>query len=562
MWVTTTHLEQRHGPPRTRYYDDHGCLGTPECERPEWNGVGRESREWPFLAGPLAGVSYAGGVTNWIGSGCSRIAKIVLMVNDTGPITFPTGRSSVMSLRLLGAWMLAGALTGAQETSVVIDPSGDGLGHTFDKGRGVAVTTTGVVFAIDEDGDVFRRNLDGTVDRVMDTSGDGQGNPLILPIAIAVDEDECVYVAGITSDNVFRILPNGTIAEVIDSTGDGSNLLDGPRDIAVDNSGNLYVVAGSSANVFRVAPDGTISLVLDGISPSPRSVDVDVLDNLYVASAGPGGILRIPLDGTAHETVNPYFDFDPLEIVAGPYGDIFVLDGGGEVAVVRPSGRIETVISLFGDGMSPFCGTGIAVDSVGNLFATGSDCSIFGAQPVVLRMRRNATFIRPIDSSGDGTTPLPSACYPGVGPTGTLFVTGNSATEAWIFRVIPSCVSPASSALRYGTGINPIGFVETAPASPGGFWETSVDMDLLGADLSIVAPARDALAAGVVLPFGELLIRRPFFLDVAAGHHSIAIPDGCSLVGMSLTSQAFTVRLSPASHVLHNAIDFTIGTYY
>ena len=74
-----------------------------------------------------------------------------------------------------------------------------------------------------------------------------------MPTDIAVDTEGNVYVSGIGSDNAFKITPLGVITEIIDSTGDGAgNPLDAPEGIAVDGLGNVYVTGYTSDNAFKI----------------------------------------------------------------------------------------------------------------------------------------------------------------------------------------------------------------------------------------------------------------------------------------------------------------------
>ena len=95
------------------------------------------------------------------------------------------------------------------------------------------------------------------ITEIIDFAGDGAGNTLDKPRAIALDGSANVYVAGSNSDNAFRITPGGAITEIIDATGDGAgNPLDQPRGITVDGSGNVYVTGGVSDNAFKITNPG------------------------------------------------------------------------------------------------------------------------------------------------------------------------------------------------------------------------------------------------------------------------------------------------------------------
>jgi len=95
---------------------------------------------------------------------------------------------------------------------------------------------------------------------IIDSTGDGAGNPLIGAHGVAGDSAGNVYVAGNISDNVFRIATPGTcstggtsctITEIIDSEGDCTVNFIKPQDITVDSIDNVYASTFSD-NVFKL----------------------------------------------------------------------------------------------------------------------------------------------------------------------------------------------------------------------------------------------------------------------------------------------------------------------
>ena len=121
---------------------------------------------------------------------------------------------------------------------------------------------------------------------------------------------------------------------------------------------------------------------------------------------------------------------------------------------------------------------------------------------------------------------------------------------------------PATSLVRNGKGINPMGFTELSPAIVGTNWNTTVALSA-AEDLSIVAIGLGGPTQGILLEGhvrGEPLCLGPFLTDIARGVHSIPVPNDPSLIGATFCAQA--ARVGPGRQViLNNAIDVTVGTF-
>jgi DNA-binding beta-propeller fold protein YncE len=194
--------------------------------------------------------------------------------------------------------------------SKFIDNTGDGLGNTLSVPVSVAVDTLGRIYVAGFfSNNVFRVETDGTVVEIIDANGDdpvgGLGNPLTRPWGVAVDAlGNNVYVAGYDSDNAFHIdVVGGTITQIIDSTGDGGgNPLDGPRDIGVDTEGTVSITGSLSDNVFRIRGFGGLVTEIaddtgDGFGNglySPWGLVVDVLGNVHVTGVNSHNAFIIP----------------------------------------------------------------------------------------------------------------------------------------------------------------------------------------------------------------------------------------------------------------------------
>jgi len=161
------------------------------------------------------------------------------------------------------------------------------------------------------------------------------------------------------------------------------------------------------------------------------------------------------------------------------------------------------------------------------------------------------TFSLTFDAAFLASNPMPANLYPyycsvhlGVGMVGDVQV-----------------LTPASSAVRNGTGVNPLGFAEVSPAVLGGTWMTTVDIATPGHLASLVTISTGGPLPGLMLGGfinGQLLCLPPFLApDLGFGSHGIPIPADFFLLGVTLCTQGAT--FNPGTVVLNNAIDITLG---
>jgi len=214
----------------------------------------------------------------------------------------------------------------------ILDASGDGsIAH--DRTSAVAFDSAGNVYVVGQFSDNVWRILNpvncstsGTpcnIEEIIGPSGDGV-NPLENPVAVAVDSQGNVYVAGASSHNVFRIAasnncgtgggPFCTITEIIDDTGDGSNVMTQPVGLAIDSQNSVFVTTQVSDNVFKIATPGSCSTsgttcniteIIDDASLTTdafgRGIVVDSQDNVYMTSIGffePAAVFKINTPGS------------------------------------------------------------------------------------------------------------------------------------------------------------------------------------------------------------------------------------------------------------------------
>jgi cysteine-rich repeat protein len=331
----------------------------------------------------------------------------------------------------------------------IIDETGDGAGNELHQPYAIAVDGSGNVYLAGYESDnAFWIDPNTRIRQIIDPSGDGAGNPLDRPIGIAVDGSGSVYVAGASTDNAFRIEPNDMIAQIIDATGDGAgNELAAPMGIAVDGSGNVYVTGYWSDNAFRIDPNGGITEIIDGAGDGagnelrqPYAVAVDESGNVYVAGYESDNAFQIGPNGVITQIIDLNGDGEgntpekPWGIAVDRLGNVYVT-GEDNSFRIDPHGAITQILDSTGDGggHTRLGPGGMAVDGSGNVY-------------VAARYSDNAFRIDPdgviteiIDSAGDGMgNPLGGALGVAVDASGNLYVTGVDSNN--VFKIeLASC---------------------------------------------------------------------------------------------------------------------------
>jgi sugar lactone lactonase YvrE len=230
------------------------------------------------------------------------------------------------------AWLVTVVLAYASPVganSQIIDSTGDGQGNPLTLPYDVAVNALGTIVYVtgNQSDTVFEIPVNGFPALFMDSAGDGGLNPLEGPNRIVVGNDGQVYVTGFDSNNAFRIDNNGVPTMIIDASGDGSNPLGGPHGIAVDAQNNVYVAGGETHNVFKIEPNGgTITEIIDSMGDGTNSllqaieVEVDSLGRVYVTGHASDNVFRI--DPGPTPTITQILDAsgDMVNSLDGPWG--------------------------------------------------------------------------------------------------------------------------------------------------------------------------------------------------------------------------------------------------
>lgn len=165
------------------------------------------------------------------------------------------------------------------------------------------------------------------------------------------------------------------------------------------------------------------------------------------------------------------------------------------------------------------------------------------------------------------------ALFPGLDESSVLTLSvevgdggdGSTPSRAWVDGF--ASFVPARSVVRNGTGVNPLCLSNVAPPFLGADWQGLVDTTLLpGAALTLVV-AYDQPFAGLVTPFGELLVAvealggvNLFASTVApvggVATHVVSVPLDLSLEGVAFPVQGLGLG---AGLQLCNALDLVLG---
>jgi len=289
-------------------------------------------------------------------------------------------------------------VTPAGSITEIIDSSGDGLGNPLSLVYAVAVDASDNVYAAGVGSDnAFRITPAGTISEIIDATGDGLGHPLDEASGLATDASGNVYVSGHNSDNAFRVTPTGTIVQIIDSSGDIANPLLGAFYLAVDSGQNVYVGADVSFNLFQIPPVGLVDQVIgfdgDGLG-NPLTlaygVVVDSADNVYVAGIGSDNVFRVTAPQPATGSLVPFEA--RLEIDIGGF-PAQVATGVGVAAITGGGVKLPEVLQL---ASATFPVTHPALQQVGVTIdasvRAGTLAPLDGSQSLTKRIRVGGEF--------------------------------------------------------------------------------------------------------------------------------------------------------------------------
>lgn len=215
---------------------------------------------------------------------------------------------------------------------------------------------------------------------------------LNVPEAVAVDDNDNLFIADTFNNRVRRVIGSGTITTVGgngtagfcgDNGPAASACLNSPRGVAADDKGNLFIADTFNHRVRRIAHGAITTLAgngtagfcgdngaaIDACLQFPVAVAVDIDGNLFVTDLGNQRIRKIHRGTITTVAGNGSIGFcgdggpatsaclsSPVGIALDTRGTLFIADAGNQrVRQVGPLGVIRTVA---GNGTPGFCGDG------------------------------------------------------------------------------------------------------------------------------------------------------------------------------------------------------------
>ncbi len=420
--------------------------------------------------------------------------------------------------------------------------SGDGATATaaeLNRPTGVAVDGAGHIYIADSLNNRIRVAQSGgsistfAGNGVYSYSGDGgpaASAQMNSPHGVAVDSAGNYYIADAGNNVVRKVSANGAITTLAGNGtagfgGDGgaatSAQLNGPQGVAVDSAGNVYIADTGNSRVREVsggtittfAGNGTAGYSGDGGVAtsaelySPVGLAFDAKGNLYIADTDNSAIRKVAngaistvagnglegYSGDGGAALSAQLSY-PEGVAVDAAGNLYITDTlNYRIRMVSPTGNIATIA---GNGVAGYSGdggpasqsqlsypTGIAVDSVGNVFFADAGASvrkIYVNGPIITIAGNGA-----VGYSGDGGLATSASLN---GPTGIAVDTkgnvyvadsANNAVRLLQFATtgmqlsavtnaasnLTGAMAPGEVIVLYGSGLGPASLATYQPVN-------------------------------------------------------------------------------------------------
>jgi sugar lactone lactonase YvrE len=303
--------------------------------------------------------------------------------------------------------------------------SSDGTGSAarFYFPSGIAVTTAGNLFVVDQQNQTIRKvtsagvvtTVAGTVGVTGTLNGTGTNARFYYPFGIAVTTAGNLFVADTYNHTIRKITSTGIVTTfagsagnigTTDGTGSGARF-NFPFGIAVSTAGNLFVADTQNNTIRKVTSAGVVTTLAgsagvtgsaDGTGSAARffgpvGVHADTAGNVFVADTNNQTIRKVTsagvvttlagtvgVTGGADGTGLAAIFYNPTGIAVTTAGNLFVVDQDNDaIRRVTSAGIVTTVAgALYANGSTDGIGSdarfndpfGIAIDKSGNVFVT------------------------------------------------------------------------------------------------------------------------------------------------------------------------------------------------
>jgi len=233
--------------------------------------------------------------------------------------------------------------------------------------------------------------------------GPATDSRLDKPVGLAVSKAGDLYINDSGNDVIEKVTPAGTLSIVAGEVGHSGTPTPGPATsstltipvgIAVDSHENLYIAdqgtqEGPNNVIEKVTPSGTLSIfagelgasgeptpgpATDSMLNEPQGVAVDGVGNVYIADTSNGVVEKVNTEGILSIYARSYF---PQGVAASASGEVYVAGNGNTVDKVEPAGQLSRIAGT-GQAGEPTPGPATrsmldrpdaaAVDSAGNVY--------------------------------------------------------------------------------------------------------------------------------------------------------------------------------------------------
>ncbi|HEY3861267.1 MAG TPA: SBBP repeat-containing protein [Verrucomicrobiae bacterium] len=239
---------------------------------------------------------------------------------------------------------------------------------------------------------------------------------LNVPVGVAVDSSNRLYIADTGNSRIRRVATNGIITTF---AGNGTNSFSGdgkqatnagfnlPQGVCVDSNGNVFITDTGNNRIRKIALTGIISTIAGGGTNgttngaatnatlnAPAATAVDAAGNLFIADSGNNRIRKVATNGVITTVVGGGSSnvvsglmatnaniSDPNGIAVDRFGNLYVCcesQGLGSGPFVVGTNGVITLLApapVFGEGyfVTPW---GVALDARGNLFVGNAGANV------------------------------------------------------------------------------------------------------------------------------------------------------------------------------------------